>query len=183
MSSQMSLKEKAVFATLGVVLLYAFAVVLWFTMQQSAWKRAAMDYRKKENRYLSEEKLISRKNTWIQAYEDEKSRMPMFSAEALDTDTTWLRKMEYFAEKYNVVISQTESGAETAAGDVLEREITVRNFEGSLESLVRFMYELENSETGMFDMKSLNLKPSAKKGYLKGSFTITCAYMRDSQQE
>ena len=104
--------------------------------------------------------------------------MPTVDAEAFDTDTTWMRKMDDFAAKYHVVIAQTEIGDEVEAGDVLERTITVRNFEGSLESLVKFMYELENSEKGMFDMKSLNLKPSSKKGYLKGNFTITCAYMK-----
>ena len=55
----------------------------------------------------------------------------------------------------------------------------MRNWEGALESLVKFMHEIENTSEGMFDMGSLNFKPSAKKGYLKGSFTLTCAYMRE----
>jgi hypothetical protein len=41
------------------------------------------------------------------------------------------------------------------------------------------MYALENAEQGMFDLKNLNFKPSSKKGYLRGSFTLTCAYMRE----
>ena len=176
--NNMSLREKAVLAVIGTILLYGLAVVLWFTMQESAWKRAAKDYARQVKKYADEEKLIGEKNKWTDAYEMEKSRMPTFDAEAFDTDTTWMRKMDDFAAKYHVVIAQTEIGDEVEAGDVLERTITVRNFEGSLESLVKFMYELENSEKGMFDMKSLNLKPSSKKGYLKGNFTITCAYMK-----
>ena len=41
------------------------------------------------------------------------------------------------------------------------------------------MHELENTDQGMFDFSSLVFKPSSKKGYLKGSFTVTCAYMRE----
>jgi hypothetical protein len=55
----------------------------------------------------------------------------------------------------------------------------VRSWEGSLEALVRFMQELENTNEGMFNIRSLNFKPSSKKGYLRGSFTLTCAYMRE----
>lgn len=183
MSASISLKEKAIFATLIVVVLYAAVAVFWFLVQEKAWRKAGLDYRKKVEKYEREVNLISKKNKYASEYDDEKSRMPMFSFEAHNTDTTWLRKMDDFAAKYNVVIAQTDIGPEEAAGDVLERTITVRNFEGSLEALVKFMYELENSETGMFDMKSLNLKPSQKKGYLKGSFTITCAYMRTDNQE
>ncbi len=41
------------------------------------------------------------------------------------------------------------------------------------------MHALENSTDGMFDIKEISLKPSQKKGYLKGSLSITCAYMRE----
>ena len=183
MSASISLKEKAILATLLVIFLYGALAVFWFLFQEKAWRRASLDYEKKVEKYNREVKLISQKSKYAAEYDEEKSRMPMFSIEAHNTDTTWLRKMDDFAAKYNVIIAQTDIGPEEAAGDVLERTITVRNFEGSLEALVKFMYELENSEIGMFDMKSLNLKPSQKKGYLKGSFTITCAYMRTDEQE
>ena len=178
MSAPKSLVEKAVFASLAVVLMYVLLFVLFFAVQQEAWQKAAKAYAKQTKKYNDEERLIGERTKWADAYETEKSRMPMFELEAVDTDTTWLRKMDEFATKYHVVIADTTIGDEVEAGDVLERTISVKSFEGSLESLVRFMYELENSDKGMFDMKSLNLKPSSKRGYLKGSFAITCAYMK-----
>jgi hypothetical protein len=39
--NNMSLREKAVLAVIGTVLLYGLAVVLWFTSQESAWTKAA----------------------------------------------------------------------------------------------------------------------------------------------
>jgi hypothetical protein len=87
--------------------------------------------------------------------------------------------MDELAEKHHISIMQRQPGKEVEKGDVLELQIEVRNWEGALESLVRFMHELENTTEGMFDIGYLNFKPSAKRGYMKGSFTLTCAYMRE----
>ena len=104
--------------------------------------------------------------------------MPTF-AFGKATDTTWQRKMDELAEKHHISISERQPGKEVEKGDVLELPIEVKNWEGALESLVKFMHELENTSDGMFDVGYLSFKPSPKKGYLKGSFTLTCAYMRE----
>jgi hypothetical protein len=179
-----SLKEKAVLATLGMVLLYALAAGLWFMSQQAAWKKAARTYARAKERYQKECALIREKAMWTEAYENEKARMPMFES-GKATDTTWLSMMDALATKHHISVAQRQGGKETEAGDVMELEVDVKNWEGALESLVKFMYELENPDEtderikGMFDIKTLNFRPSPKKGYLKGSFTLTCAYMRE----
>ena len=147
----MSLKEKAVLATVMMALLYAVAVALWFTSQSAAWAKAAKTYARAKA-----------------TFEAGKA-----------TDTTWLGKMDALAAKHHISISQRQSGKEVESGEVLELPIEVRSWEGALESLVKFMHELENTDEGMFDIRSISFKPSSKKGYLKGSFTLTCAYMRE----
>ncbi len=176
--NNMSLKEKAVLAVVGMVALYALAAILWFTSQEAAWKKAAKGYEKACDTYAKERKLIGEKQKWNDAYEEEKSQMPTF-AFGKTTDTTWLQKMDELAEKHHISISQRQGLKEVEKGDVLELPIEVRNWEGALESLVKFMHELENTSEGMFDIGNLNFKPSSKKGYLRGSFTLTCAYMRE----
>ena len=104
--------------------------------------------------------------------------MPTFEA-GKATDTTWRRKLDEIAAKHLIVISSAQTGKEVEAGDVLELPIEVKSWEGCLESLVKFMHELENTNDGMFDITQLNFKPSSKKGYLRGSFTLNCAYMRE----
>ena len=173
-----SLREKAVIAVVVVLALYALAAVLWFVSQQAAWKRAANAYDRAKKTYESERKLIGERQKWNDAYEEEKAQMPTF-AFGKSTDTTWLQKMDELAEKHHISISQRQPGKEIEKGDVLELQIEVRNWEGALESLVKFMHELENTSEGMFDVGYLNFKPSSKKGYMKGSFTLTCAYMRE----
>ncbi len=172
------LKEKAMMAVVAIVVLYAVAVGVWFFSAESAWKRAAKAYGRECDRYEQEEKLISEKRKWNELYDREKAAMPTFEA-GKATDTVWLRKVEDLARTNLVLITSIDSGKEVEAGDVLELPIEVKSWEGSLEALVKFMHALENSTDGMFDIKEISLKPSQKKGYLKGSLSITCAYMRE----
>ena len=173
-----TLKEKAILAMLGIIALYAFAVILWFVSFESSWKKAVKAYDKAKKTYQSEVKLIGEKRKWTEAYETEKAAMPSFEA-GKATDTTWRRKLDEFAAKHHIVISSAQTGKEVEAGDVLELPIEVKTWEGCLESLVKFMHELENTSDGMFDITQINFKPSSKKGYLRGSFTLNCAYMRE----
>lgn len=182
MSGTMGLKEKAVLASLGMVILYGIAAVIWFlkmdvTSKQGEWYRARKKYREACQQYRSECRLISEKRQWAESYDQEKAAMPTFEV-GMATDTTWLEKVGEIAKKHHVEISSKKTGKETSADDVLELEIDCQ-WEAALESLVRFMHELENTDQGMFDFSSLVFKPSSKKGYLKGSFTVTCAYMRE----
>ena len=172
------LREKAMLAVVAVVVLYAVAVGVWFFSAESAWKRAAKAYRRECDRYEQEEKLISERRKWNELYDSEKAAMPTFEA-GKATDTVWLRKVEDLARTNLVLITSIDSGKEVEAGDVLELPIEVKSWEGSLEALVKFMHALENTLEGMFDVKEISLKPSQKKGYLRGSLSITCAYMRE----
>ncbi len=176
--NDLGLREKAVLAMLMVVVLYAIAFGVWFMNAESAWKKSAKAYNRECERFAKEEKLIAEKRKWNDAYESEKAAMPTFEY-GKATDTTWMRKVEDIARANLVLITQIDHGDEVEAGDVLELPIEVKSWEGSLEALVKFMHALENSNDGMFDVKAISLKPSNKKGYLKGSLSLTCAYMRE----
>lgn len=174
-----SLREKAVIATLGVIVLYAIAVGTWFLSAEGSWKKAAKAYARAKETYQHEVKLIGEKRKWTEAYENEKKAMPTCkSGEA--TDTIWLPRLDRIAATNHISISSSQAGTEVEAGDVLELPIEVKGWEGSWESLVHLMYELENTEEGMFDISQINIKPiPSKPGYLRGSFILNCAYMRE----
>jgi len=172
------MKEKAILAIVGVVALYAVAVGVWFFSAEKAWSKARKAYDKACKDYVSECRMIAQKGAMRQSYEEAKAQMPVFS-DGKATDTTWQRKLGAIAEKNLIVISQQQVGKEEVAGEVKELTIDVRNWEGCLEALVKFMHELENTNEGMFDIRALNFRPSSKKGYLKGSFSLTCAFMRE----
>lgn len=176
----MSIREKAVISVFGVVALYIGAVCFWFMGQEREWSKAARTYERAVRTYNDQAELIAQRHEWVERFEDEKSKIVMFK-EGTDTDTTWQRKMNEIAARHNVFISSSQAGKAVVGEDVEELEeleIEVKTWEGSLESLVKFMYELETTAEGMFDLKSLNFKPSPKSGYMKGNFVLTCAYMR-----
>ena len=178
MTTNLSRRDRMIAAIGGVIALYALAGGFWFMSQEQAWKTAAKKYETAAKKTVSERKLISQREKWNEAYEEEKSQMPTF-AFGKATDTTWLQKLDELAEKHYISISQRQPGKESQKDDVLELVIEVKNWEGALESLVKFMHELENTTEGMFDVGYLSFKPSSKKGYMRGSFTLTCAYMRE----
>ena len=173
------LRQKALMAIVGVIVLYAIAAGVWFFSAEAAWKKAAKSYAKAKDTYLREKKLIGEKQRWTEAYEQEKAQMPTFEA-GKATDTTWRRKLDELAAKHHVAITSAQPRKEIEAGDVLELPIEDVRWEGCLEALVRLMHELENTSEGMFDITQLTFSPMrAKKGYLNGSFTLNCAYMRE----
>ena len=174
------LKEKAAIAIVGVVILYAVAVAMWFMNAESSWKRAAKRYNAAADKYEKEKKLISETRKWDELYETEKAAMPMFTA-GKATDTTWRSRIEQLAKDNLVQIYQIEHGKEVETGDVLQLPIEIKSFESSLEALVKFLHALDSADGGMFDVKTLSVKPSSKQGYLRGSFSLTCAYMREGR--
>ena len=46
-----TLREKAVWAVVGVIALYAVAVGVWFLCAEAAWKKAARNYEKAKDTY------------------------------------------------------------------------------------------------------------------------------------
>ena len=112
-------------AMIGVIALYAFAVILWFVSAESSWKKAAKAYDRAKKTYQNEVKLIGEKRKWTDAYENEKATMPTFEA-GKATDTTWRRKLDEIAARHNIIISSAQAGKEVEAGDVLELPIEVK---------------------------------------------------------
>lgn len=180
-----SLKEKAVLATLGVLVLYAIAIAVWFMVSggnRGAWSKARDRYQKAVKQFRREEDLIAKKRYWNEKYDSAKAEMPSFAL-GKATDTTWLDRVEDLAKTNLVLITKIEARDEVSAGDVLELPIEVGSCECSLEALVKFIHALENSTDGMFDVKELHMQPTrGKPGYLHGSISLTCAYMRDKDE-
>lgn len=176
--NSMTLRQKAVFASLAVVLLYAGAVAFWFLSAEGSWKKAARRYEQAKATREKEDRLIAEKEKWDAAYEAEKANMPTF-ASGKATDTTWLQVMGEMAATNLVQISQRSARKETLEiEDVTVLPIDA-SWDASLEALVKFLHSLENSDRGLFDVTELRFRPSAKKGYLHGDFTLSCAYMRE----
>ena len=79
----------------------------------------------------------------------------------------------------NVSITRQNYGKEEQEGVLNKLDIDIE-WTASLESLVKFMYDLEAADHAMFDVRSITISNLGKNtGYLKGKMTICCAYLRD----
>ena len=175
-----SMKDKAMLAIGGMVLMYAVGGFLWFkavTDKASDWNRSQRKYSEAVKTYGRERALIAKRSDWEDAYENEREKMPMFP-EGENVGTHWLGRMDSIATANHIAISSRQSGKEEEVGDVYELPVEVKSWEAALDPLVKFLYALEHAEEAMFDIKTIDMRPSAHKGYLKGQFTLTCAYMR-----
>ena len=170
-----SFREKNMLMITVVVVLYAFAA-LSFKKQLANWKTSQKVYATAQKKLQEENALIAARDEWTAKYEQMRDLMPVFPYDK-DVDTHWLNIMDSAATRYGFTIARRQTNKEAEVGDVYELPIDCKDWEGTLESLLQFLYEL-NKEGAMLDVRQLFIKPSTKPGYLRGTFTLYCAYMR-----
>jgi len=173
--STISPREKNMLLITAVVVLYAFAG-LSFKKQVANWKTAEKVYIAAQKKCQEEKALIAAREEWVARYEKMRELMPVFPYEK-DVDTHWLNIMDTAATRNGLSIARRQTNKEAEVGDVYELPIDCKDWEGTLESLVRFLFDL-NQAGAMLDVRQLYVRPSNKPGLLKGSFTLYCAYMR-----
>lgn len=172
--SAITAKEKNMLMVTIVLVLYAVAFFC-YKGQKLKWKKAKQKYMMDRETYLAECDLIAGKEKWESRYKAMCSLMPVFPYNK-DVDTHWLNIMDTVASEKKLVITRRQTGKEEEAGDVYELPIECKNWEGTLDSLVGFLYGLRE-EGAMLDVRQIYIRP-ASPGYLKGTFTLYCAYMR-----
>lgn len=173
--STVSSREKNMLFITVVIVLYAVAA-LSFKKQMASWKAAQKVYATAQKKLAEEDALIAARDEWTARYEQVRDLMPVFPYDK-DVDTHWLNIMDSTATKNELAIARRQSNKEAEVGDVYELPIDCKDWEGSLESLVKFLFDL-NQAGAMLDVRQLYVRPSSKPGYLKGTFTLYCAYMR-----
>jgi hypothetical protein len=122
--------------------------------------------------------LIDRGDGWAKRLSALSSMLPQFPADK-KMDIHWLAYMDTLATKHDVKIARRQAGEEKKMGDVYELPIECKDWEGELEPIVRFLFDLQ-SEGAMLDMRQLLVKPKAGR-LLRGRFSLFCAYTRSEE--
>ncbi len=182
--SAMSRRDRTILAVLGVAMLYGFAAVLFLTGRQDAWNRSRRAYDRAVEELAKQKKLISERAQWEERNARVSVRMPRAEeGESSQTRRDWQRTLERLAKEHNIqiqskrVLSELEhSEDENAPEGVGEMPIDV-TYEASLVRLVEFLYAIRNVEGAMFDIRDLTIN-ARNNGFLRGRFTLTCAYER-----
>ncbi len=153
---------------------------LWFPKAKAAWKAEQLRLANNERRLAREEMMLNARPILFERYEELRNLMPIFP-EGRAVDTYWLPIMDNSAKANDVNIAQRSIGGETPIGEVTELTLECRDWTARLDSLVWFLYDLETRKDAMMDIRALTIRPSTKNpGYLQGTFTLNCAYMRQA---
>lgn len=179
--SNVSSREKTMLLVAVVAVLYAIAG-LSYKKQVANWKRAERIYDTAQKKVAEERALIAARDEWTARYETMRGLMPVFPYDQ-DVATYWMSLMESAATRNSLTLSRRQAGKEEEVGDVYELPIDCKGWEGTLESLVKFLYDLQK-EGAMLDVRQLFVQPiSGRPGFLRGSFILTCAYMRGDESK
>lgn len=166
--------------TAGVLLFGVVGAVARARIEKIAEKRRAIA--RLEERVSLQKELIGARADWEARYEKVRDRMPVFTP-GEQVETYWLAVMDDAAAKHGVRILQRDLKEESVVAGVCELPVEVRSWEAPLESFVRFVHALE-SAGAMLEMRELRImQVPNKQGWLKGSFTLSCAYMRADDGE
>lgn len=166
------LSGATVAALLFAVLIYAY------DGQVKALRTARTDLRTRQAELKFRRLLISQRPAIEARFSQLRDLMPVFPADKR-VDTHWMGIMETAASRNGLSIVKRQPGVEKQVGDVYELPIECREFEGSLEALVRFLHDVQ-SEGVMLDVRNMTVRPNPQNtALLRGQFTLYCAYMRE----
>ena len=161
---------------IAIVLLGVLA--LWFPKAKASWTAKKATWQQLEQKFAREQAIIALRPEIQKQYNNLCNSMPVFP-EGKSVDTYWLPIMDNTAKANDVNIAQRSIGGEATYGEVTELTLECRDWEGRLDALVWFLYDIETRNDAMMDIRAITIRPSAKKsGILQGTFTLNCAYMR-----
>ncbi len=140
------------------------------------WKETRESRQRLTERIALLERLVQQQGTWSQRLDVLKTKLVRYAADQ-DVTADYLKILERVAQDSLLNLEQRRPQSEKRHGDLYRLAIDC-TWEGKLESLVRFLYALDQEEVAM-DVEELtvSLVPSGQ-GRMKGTFTLMCIYGR-----
>jgi hypothetical protein len=142
----------------------------------SQWQELRAKQDRLEREIRADRELISRRDEWEAEFAQVRQLLPAQPPDR-KMDIFWLTVIDRLAAKHDVKITKIEASDEERLGDVYELPIECKTWEASLDSIVRFLFDLQ-SQGAMLDIRQLFVR-SKDGGKLRGRLTLFCAYRRE----
>jgi hypothetical protein len=139
------------------------------------WKELRQKQTEVQAQIAEDQQLVAEKDKWLSQFAALRQIVPHYPAD-MNMDIHWLSVMDNIASRHNVNISKRQVGEEKKVGDLYELPVECREWEGTLEAMVHFLFDLQN-ESAMLDVRQLLVKPKDR-DLLRGRFVLFCAYTR-----
>lgn len=122
-----------------------------------------------------DQRLVDQRGDWEQQLEELTSRLKSYPA-SQEVTPQFMSEIDELGRSHGLGIGRQLPEKERDLGNLYEVSFK-SSFEGSLESLVRFLFALQNKGP-VFTVKSLEVKPTGNGDELEGFVTVDCAYSR-----
>lgn len=140
-----------------------------------AWQATVEKQAKARAEIEKSTRLIQARDIWSRKFDELGRKIPQFPADK-PMDVHWLTMMDDIASRHGLTISKRQVGEEKRVGDVYELPIEVKDWDGQLEAITHFMFDLQEAGA-MLDLRQLYIKPKEDRS-LRGRFILYCAYTR-----
>ncbi len=118
--------------------------------------------------------FVARRDVLAGKYDELSKLLPPASKE--DMGVHWQQILDRIAGKNEFKLINSKASLEKQIGDVYEILIDCKDWNGNLDSLVHFLFDLQ-SEGAMLDVRRLVVRTTGRES-LRGSFALYCAYTR-----
>jgi Tfp pilus assembly protein PilO len=172
---KMSSRELGLLWATSVVTLFGLTYLL-AQPSVKVWKELRATQAETERKIQATERLMSQGPQWEAKLADFRNKLPQYPPDK-DVTADLLIRIEKLASANGLTLPSRDVEKESQKGDMHELAVNCK-WEGKLESLVRFLFALQN-EDAILDTSQLTVTPSEKK-VLRGSFTVYCSYSRTS---
>lgn len=169
---------------LGLIALTAvlFGLTYWLAGSRiEAQREMKKDKARLQHQIELHKRILAEKDAWYGRLEELQAQLPVYD-EKVSISTELLKLIKRTADDHGLDLVRTQPYGEKQTGSLYELEVSC-SWEGSLEALVKFLYDLQKQGV-RFDVLQLNAQPDAQRDrILKGSMIINCAYRKNLKPE
>jgi len=176
----MKISKRETFLGLVALTIILFGLTYWLAGSRIDEQRRIKTEKVRLLRQIElHKRILAEKDVWYSRLEELQSQLPVYDNKTSITSEL-LKLIKRTADEHNLDLVRTQPYSEKQTGSLYELGVSC-SWEGSLDALVRFLYELQKQGV-RFDVLQLNAQPDAQRDrILKGSMIIDCAYRKTAQ--
>ncbi|HIE10408.1 MAG TPA: hypothetical protein EYP62_02225 [Kiritimatiellae bacterium] len=173
-------RREMVLGWLTLVVVLAGISFWWGSATLEEWKKTRSRIMEGRKRIEWIERSIRRRPQLERRFAELSRQLPRYEL-GQDVTAEILKNLERMARRHGFQLLRREPEKEKDLGDLFQVAVNC-SWQGSLESLVHFLYDIQTSGA-MFDIDQLTVSPAqGGPGELKGTLKLVVAYTRGSRE-
>ena len=176
----MKISNREIIIGMVTIATILFGLNYWLAGSKIAEQREMAEEKIRLKRQIQlHKRILDEKKNWIDQLDALQGQLPVYNRKT-SVNIELPKKIKSMADQHGLDLLQTTPVDDDQIGSLYELSVRCE-WQGKLEALVHFLYEL-HSQGIRFDVRKIDVKPIAKQeGMLKGTMIINCAYRKEEQ--